>query len=103
MRFLILIPIYLYWHLWPSALKKRQCLFKESCSHYIWRVTSELGLSAGFKALVNRYYNCRPGYRIIINDKGELQIRLVTGAVIPEQEIADVVLKPYLGLKELGR
>jgi len=102
-RLLLLFPIYLYWHIWPSALKKRQCLFKESCSHYIWRVTSELGFSAGCKALVDRYYNCRPGYRVTMNDKGEFQIRLVTGAVVSEQEIADAVIKPYLGLKDLAR
>jgi len=96
MRWLILFPIYVYWHAWPPFLKKRSCLFKESCSHFVFRVTADNGFVAGFKALMWRYRNCRPGYRIVSNAEGKFGMRLATGNMVPESEIADAILKPYL-------
>jgi uncharacterized protein len=102
MRWLILIPIYFYWHALPSFLKKRSCLFKESCSHFVFRITKDNGFVAGFKALIWRYRNCRTGYRIISNSEGKFEMRLVTGNVVPESEIADVILKPFLTAMRLA-
>ena len=96
MRWLILFPIHVYWHAWPSFLKKRSCIFKKSCSLFVFRVTKEYGFIAGCKALSWRYRNCRPGYKIASNREGKFEIRLVTGNVVPESEIADAILKPYL-------
>jgi putative component of membrane protein insertase Oxa1/YidC/SpoIIIJ protein YidD len=96
MRWLILFPIYIYWYAWPPFLKKRYCLFKESCSQFVFRVTKESGFVAGYKAMIWRYRNCRPGYRIVSNAEGKFEMRLVTGNMVPESEIADAILKPYL-------
>ena len=96
MRWLILFPIYVYWYAWPPFLKKRSCLFKESCSQFVFRVTKESGFVAGYKAMIWRYRNCRPGYRIVSNAEGKFEMRLVTGNMVPESEIADAILKPYL-------
>jgi hypothetical protein len=95
MRWLILVPVYLYRHAWPSFLKKRTCLFKESCSLFVFRITKDYGFIAGCKALSWRYRNCRPGYRIYSNKEGHFEMRLATGNVLTESEIADAVLKPY--------
>lgn len=96
MRWLILFPIYLYWYAWPPFLKKRTCLFKESCSHFVFRVTKDCGFVAGYKAMSWRYRNCRPGYKIVSNAEGQFEMRLVTGNVVAESEMADTILKPYL-------
>ena len=96
MRWLILFPIHVYWHAWPSFLKKRSCIFKESCSLFVFRVTKDYGFIAGCKALNWRYRNCRPGYRIVTNKEGKFEICLVSGNVVPESEIADAILKPYV-------
>jgi|GEM_PF-315221 len=95
MRFLILIPVYLYWHLWPAKWKHRQCLFRESCSHHVWRVTREEGFLPGWRALVYRYRNCRPGYRIQLTRDGTFEMVLVHGDIIGESDIAIGILHPY--------
>ena len=45
---------------------------------------------------MRRYRNCRTGYRIASNAEGKFEMRLVTGNVVPESEISDVILKPFL-------
>jgi len=45
---------------------------------------------------MRRYRNCRTGYRIASNAEGKLEMRLVTGNVVPESEIADAILKPFI-------
>ena len=96
MRLLLLLPIYLYWHLLPASWKQRQCLFSESCSHYVWRITREQGLVAGCRALRHRHKNCRPGYKIEPISPGRFRVQLLNGDVIPDSEVADAVLSPYL-------
>lgn len=60
MRYLLLIAIRLYW-LIPKK-NRRCCLFKETCSKYVYRITRQQGLSAGIGALSDRRKKCRPGY-----------------------------------------
>jgi len=43
-----------------------------------------------------RYRNCRTGYRIISNAEGKFEMRLVTGNMVPQSEIADAILKPFI-------
>jgi len=95
MRWLILFPIYVYWYAWPPFLEKRSCIFKESCSHFVFRVTKVYGFVAGCKAMIWRYRNCRPGYKIVSNADGRFEMHLVTGNVVSELEIAEAILKPY--------
>ncbi|WP_089370120.1 membrane protein insertion efficiency factor YidD [Dokdonia pacifica] len=64
MRHLLLIIIRLYWKLIPASRRKR-CLFKESCSHYVYNITKTKGLLAGIRAFLYRYKHCRSGYTIV--------------------------------------
>lgn len=64
MRFFLLLLIQFYWMSIPKS-KRRRCLFKKSCSHYVFDVTKDQGFFKGLKALSFRYKNCRPGYYIL--------------------------------------
>ncbi len=69
MKFILISLIKLYWLLIPKH-KRRKCLFKKSCSSYVYDVTKTYGLISGLKALKFRINNCNPQYRII-EVKGE--------------------------------
>lgn len=72
MKYIILIVIKLYW-LIPSQFK-RKCIFKESCSMYVYRNTHDNGFMIGIKSLLYRIKICRPNYRFIILEKKEYVI-----------------------------
>jgi hypothetical protein len=101
MRVLLLVPIYVYRHLLPRSWKRRECLFRETCSRYVWRVTSSEGLAAGWAALQFRRRNCRPGYRIRLDPRSRFEIQLVGGEVVGEASIADSVVAPYRKVMDL--
>lgn len=63
-----MLAIRLYWLV--PARKRKQCLFKESCSRYVYRITRNHGFVKGFKALLMRWRQCRPGYHFIITAEG---------------------------------
>lgn len=69
----------------PKRLRGK-CLFKESCSHYVFHMTKEKGFGAGISALKYRVRTCKPNYFIIENDS---KILLVTAKndVIEEEFI----------------
>jgi putative component of membrane protein insertase Oxa1/YidC/SpoIIIJ protein YidD len=78
----------MYWSIIPSY-RRRQCIFKTSCSHYVFEQTLELGFKAGLKALQYRYRNCRGGYICYLNPiTGRPEMELVSGEVIFEEHIA---------------
>lgn len=93
MRLLLLLGIRLYWRLWPEQLR-RSCLFRESCSRYVYRVTAHAGASAGFAALWERARRCRGGYRVETH-AGHLVVRLVDGSILSEPEASPSLLLPY--------
>lgn len=76
MRYLLLIVIRIYW-LWPKA-GRRQCIFEESCSHYVFGITKRHGMAAGIRALKKRYRTCRGGYYRIDDNRA----RLVDGSIV---------------------
>lgn len=55
--------IRLYWIFIPKKLRSC-CLYKESCSNYVYRRTAEDGANAGIEAIKVRFKNCRSGYTI---------------------------------------
>jgi putative component of membrane protein insertase Oxa1/YidC/SpoIIIJ protein YidD len=59
MRWLLLAPIRMYWRFWPSNWK-RECLYSESCSRFVYRVTELYGFRVGARALLFRFRECRP-------------------------------------------
>ncbi len=46
MKQLLLAIIRMYWNLVP-VYKRGPCLFKKTCSHYIYDLTTDYGLIAG--------------------------------------------------------
>jgi putative component of membrane protein insertase Oxa1/YidC/SpoIIIJ protein YidD len=75
-----------YWRVWPAHWK-RNCLFQESCSRYVYRTAMESGDRAAFRALVQRIQACRPGYSMIVRD-GVAELHLADGSTITDSEIA---------------
>lgn len=92
-RWLILSGIRLYWLL-VRPRRRRKCLFRESCSHHVYRVTEERGSCAGLKALRRRIRRCRPGFSVEWTG-GAWNVRWVDGHVSREQDVAGHVVEPY--------
>lgn len=67
------------------AKKRNCCIFKESCSNYVYKVCKQKGLLAGLKALKYRVKNCQPGYQLI-ETNGEVLLITVANEVIREKE-----------------
>ncbi len=64
MKNILLLIIKIYWKLIPKS-KRRKCLFKVSCSNYVFKITKEEGLTKGVKAFLFRVKNCNPNYSLI--------------------------------------
>ena len=64
MKIVLLLIIRIYWTLIPKQ-QRRKCLFKTSCSNYVYDETKKEGLLKGLKALKFRIKNCNPNYNII--------------------------------------
>jgi len=83
--------------LYQTFIPKRfrgKCLFKESCSNYVYRITKEDGLKAGIVAFRFRFHNCRPDYSLFENGK-EILLITVTGEVIEECFIDEKLLSQH--------
>jgi hypothetical protein len=92
MKFAFLLIVRLYWKVIPEK-KRRNCLFKETCSHYVYRNTVESGFFKGFRALCQRFKRCRKGYHLYTGLTG-FEIELADGSVIKEDEISPRLLAP---------
>jgi putative component of membrane protein insertase Oxa1/YidC/SpoIIIJ protein YidD len=92
MKFLILIVIKLYWMVFPEK-RRRFCLFKETCSHYVYRHTAEGGFFKGTSALLRRFKKCRKGYQVYSSHTG-FEMELADGSFLKEDEIAPRILEP---------
>ena len=92
MKFLLIIPVRIYWLL--GFRSKRNCLFRESCSHHVYRITQERGFFAGVSAFLKRFRVCRPGYWIVPAEK-ELIIKFNDGTQISQSDASLTLLAPY--------
>ncbi len=90
MTAILLLAIRLYWVAWPDRWK-RGCLYRESCSRHVHRVTAAEGFAAGMRALRTRYRTCRPGYGVL-NAYGLTWVALADGSVLPGAEAAPEIL-----------
>lgn len=89
MKYLILIFIRIYWIIIPSG-KRKSCLYKESCSRYIYRIAKTQGFKPGIKAFWRRWKTCRPGYGYLWNeDTGRFDLVLKEGTILPFEHVAD--------------
>jgi len=89
MRLVLIIVIRLYWLLIPKE-KRRKCIFRKSCSLYVYDQTVQTGFLEGVKALRFRMANCQPSFYIYTDpETGRLKMVLRSGTVIDESEIAE--------------
>lgn len=93
MKFILLAAIKIYWLCWPKRWK-RTCLYRESCSRYVYRITEEKGFKAGMQAFMKRYHKCRADYSVIILDD-HLQLRLSDDSILNESEISKELLTAF--------
>ncbi|MBM1105037.1 membrane protein insertion efficiency factor YidD [Aurantibacter crassamenti] len=91
MKILFLFCIKMYWFLIPEN-KRKKCLFKKSCSQYVFDITKENGIIGGVKALYFRFKHCRSGYYIINGEAGKLLIS-ARNEVFDTNEINERILK----------
>ena len=103
MKWLLISAIHLYKKL-PRWFK-RKCIFKETCSSHVLRMTRESGFRAGMRNLTIRMLQCRRGYVVLFD--GNLKhwvVRFANGSVAGSGEVADFVLAPYtpfsVGMRE---
>ena len=91
MKHLLLLAIRIYWKI-PTKWHQR-CIFRETCSHYVYRIASERGFIAGLAALKERNELCRPGY-VVYRSQGHYFLQTVNGTIIEEKDIAKSELTP---------
>lgn len=75
------------------ADKRRKCLFKESCSQFVYNQTWEQGFLTGLSALVERNRKCRTGYKIIF-EENNISLKLRDGSIIEESMISPNIVEP---------
>lgn len=97
----LIFIIKLYWAFIPEK-RRRKCLLKESCSHYVFRHTVEQGFASGMKALKIRFRKCRKGYQLQHN-RETFELKLADGTIISENEISLDILHPvYQNLNQIS-
>lgn len=95
MKYLILLIIQLYWVLKPKHSKPK-CIFKNSCSHYVYAETLQYGFLKGLKAFHFRYKNCRSGFKIFKNPiNNKIQMMLSSNQTIEKEEIAERLINQF--------
>ena len=88
----MLLAIRAYWHVWPRHLN-RGCIYRETCSQHVYRITRESGFTTGLRALLQRFRTCRPGYTVSTQD-ARLGLILHDGSFLPEHLVAEDVIAP---------
>ncbi|ARV08190.1 hypothetical protein BTO05_00495 [Winogradskyella sp. PC-19] len=93
MKVFLLIVIKLYWYLIPKN-RRRKCLFKKSCSNYVYETTKSEGLFSGLKALKFRVKNCNPHYSIMELD-GEKVLITKSNKIFKENFINQSIITSF--------
>lgn len=92
MKNLLILLIKIYWWSIPPS-KRRKCIFRTSCSKYVYEKTIQDGFISGLKAFRYRFQNCRSGACLIENPSGEIQIILPNQQILNEIEISERFIK----------
>lgn len=91
MKFLVLFSIRLYWKLSP-AVNGHRCIFKESCSHLVYRVAKEEGTLQAMRELTQRWHVCGPVYHIMKNHEHDfIGLILCNGEILPKDQVSDSI------------
>lgn len=95
MRTLIILVIKSYWFLIPKE-KRRHCVFRKSCSNYVYEVTQEKGFVKGIKAFIFRFRNCRNTIEIFKNpiDK-TVEVILPNKKVLKQNEVSKRIVSNF--------
>lgn len=88
MRPCILFVIRCYWRLTERHVV-RTCLFRESCSRYVYRIVQDHGIRAGLAALAARFRSCRGGFTAVGDSRLGMCLRLADGSIAQASELAD--------------
>jgi len=88
MRRLMLFVVELYWRL-TNAAHRRPCLFRETCSRHVYRVTREYGAFRGIAAFAKRFRRCRLGYVIEFDGQAGPFLRLADHSVAQPPELSE--------------
>lgn len=89
MKYLLMLIIQVYWTFIPAS-KRKKCIFKKSCSNFVFETTKREGFIKGLAALLFRYKNCRGGFQIFKNPlNNEIQMILPSKIIISQKEIAE--------------
>lgn len=91
MRYLLMFAIRIYWRI-PTKLHNK-CLFKETCSQYVYRIAKHQGFIAGLIALKERNELCRPGY-VVYKSNDSFYLKTAGGQIFTEDSISPNILPP---------
>jgi putative component of membrane protein insertase Oxa1/YidC/SpoIIIJ protein YidD len=83
MKWLLMALIHLYWII-PQK-RRRRCIFKQTCSKYVYQTTKEKGFFNGIQALKQRMRQCRPAYALYTGDDREEWVILPDKEIIPRR------------------
>lgn len=87
MKWLILKSIEMYWVVIPDSFKGI-CLFKESCSRFVYRKLKNDGFIAGIQAFFYRFSVCRKPFTIVtLPNEKRLILNLCNGDHVDESSI----------------
>jgi hypothetical protein len=82
-----------YWKRFPEKSRKI-CIYKITCSKYVYKEFTNEGFISGLKAFFNRRKSCSNGYSIrYLNKKVIIEDR--NGLIIQEHEINPLIVKEF--------
>lgn len=84
MNKLLQLFIRIYW-LIPQS-KRRRCLFKESCSHYVYKISAEQGFKKAIEAFNDRRHQCRPNYSFYKTEDETEWVILADASIVKRSE-----------------
>jgi hypothetical protein len=87
MKYIILLLIRVYW-LVPKR-KRPRCLYRETCSKHVYRITKNQGFKNGMEALQLRINTCTPYYNILEIENQRILI-CKNGMMIEGDEIGEL-------------
>jgi putative component of membrane protein insertase Oxa1/YidC/SpoIIIJ protein YidD len=86
--------IELYWSKIPEN-KRKVCIYKVSCSNFVYHKLENEGFLSGLSSYLNRYKNCKPDYVIELNDDKKVMIRTKKGNLLSENEINPLIVVEF--------
>ena len=88
---LLALAVRAYWIFWPKRWKKT-CIYKESCSRYVYRLALETGTLAGLAGFFRRMRTCRTGYRFVVAES-VLFMEAADGTLIHRSDLSAALLE----------